>query len=53
MKKGEDRLAEFPFSFSAFAEVVLHQRPSPGSGHPPNRRRDLVPHKDVLFPPAT
>jgi hypothetical protein len=23
MKKGEDRLAEFPFSFSAFAEVVL------------------------------
>jgi len=23
MKKGEDRLAEFPFSFSAFAEIVL------------------------------
>ena len=23
MKKGPDRLAEFPFSFSAFAEIVL------------------------------
>jgi len=23
MKKGKERLAEFPFSFSAFAEVIL------------------------------
>jgi hypothetical protein len=31
MKKGADRLAEFPFSFSAFAEVVLlyAQAPDP------------------------
>jgi hypothetical protein len=29
MKKGEDRLAEFPFSFSAFAEVVLLDAQAP------------------------
>ena len=29
MKKGEDRLAEFPFSFSAFAEVVLINAQAP------------------------
>jgi hypothetical protein len=29
MKKGEDRLAEFPFSFSAFAEVVLIDAQAP------------------------
>jgi hypothetical protein len=29
MKKGKDRLAEFPFSFSAFAEVVLLNAQAP------------------------
>jgi hypothetical protein len=29
MKKGEDRLAEFPFSFSAFAEIVLLNAQAP------------------------
>lgn len=29
MKKGQDRLAEFPFSFSAFAEVVLINAEAP------------------------
>lgn len=31
MKKGADRLAEFPFSFSAFAEVVLISAQAPDS----------------------